>query len=69
MKVQLDRLRRLNLEASMANVELAVEHQRIADAIAHRDERDGMAAVHIHSHRILTDTERLRVDFPDYFSS
>lgn len=69
MKVHLDRLRRLNLDAAMDNTELPVEHQRIVDSIANRDEAAGMAVIHQHSHRILTDTERLRSEFPDYFAS
>jgi DNA-binding GntR family transcriptional regulator len=68
MKVNLDRLRRLNLSAALENPELNVEHQAIVDAIAGRDEPAGMAVIHQHSHRILTDTVRLRVEFPDYFA-
>jgi len=67
MKMHLDRLRRLNLGRSMQDPEIVVEHQAIADAIARRDEALGMAMIHQHSHRILADTVRLRLEFPDYF--
>jgi DNA-binding GntR family transcriptional regulator len=68
MKVNLDRLRRLNLSAALENPELNVEHQAIVDALASRDEAAGMAVIHQHSHRILTDTVRLQAEFPDYFA-
>jgi DNA-binding GntR family transcriptional regulator len=68
MKINLDRLRHLSLGVAVDNAELHVEHQAIVDAIANRDESSGMAVIHRHSHRVLTDTTRLRSEFPDYFA-
>lgn len=66
-KVHLDRLRRLNLDGAIANAEIPAEHQAIVDAIAARDETTGLRVIHRHSSRIITDTEKLRVEYPDYF--
>lgn len=68
-KIHLDRLRRLNLSAAIANPEIAAEHQLIVDAIAGRDEAAGLRVIHRHSTRIIDDTGKLRADFPDYFVS
>ncbi|KRC59257.1 hypothetical protein ASE14_15965 [Agromyces sp. Root81] len=68
-KLQLDRLRRMNLEAAIANEEIVHEHQQIVDALARRDEAVGVQVIHQHSSRILVDTEKLRDEFPDYFES
>lgn len=68
MKVNLDRLRHLSLGVAVDNPELHIEHQAIVDAIANRDEAAGMAVIHTHSHRVITDSSRLRAEFPDYFA-
>ena len=68
-KVHLDRLRRLNLDGAMANAEIPAEHQQIVDAIRQRDEPGGLSVIHRHSTRILGDTEKLRMEYPDYFIS
>lgn len=68
MKTNLDRLRRLNLPAAVGNEEIISEHQWILDAIARRDEAAGVAVIHQHSHRILTDTVRLQDAYPEYFT-
>ena len=68
-KLQLDRLRRLNLDAAIANDEIVHEHQQIVDALARRDEAVGVRVIHQHSSRIISDTENLRGEFPDYFES
>ncbi|WP_169581987.1 GntR family transcriptional regulator [Microbacterium thalassium] len=69
LKVHLDRLRRLQLTMAMADPELPREHQQIHDALVARDEQAGVAVIHLHSHRAITDTERLRADFPAYFGA
>jgi DNA-binding GntR family transcriptional regulator len=68
-KVHLDRLRRLNLSAAIANPEVTAEHQMIVDAVAARDESAGLRVIHRHSHRIIADTGNLREEFPEYFIS
>jgi DNA-binding GntR family transcriptional regulator len=68
-KVHLDRLRRLNLSAAIANPEIAAEHQLIVDAMTRHDEAGGLRVIHRHSTRIIDDTGKLRQEFPDYFIS
>jgi DNA-binding GntR family transcriptional regulator len=68
-KVHLDRLRRLNLSAAIANPEIPAEHQQIVDAIVGRHEAAGLQVIHRHSTRIIADTGKLREEFPDYFIS
>jgi DNA-binding GntR family transcriptional regulator len=68
-KLQLDRLRRLGLDSAVANPEIVSEHQQIVDALARRNEAEGLRVIHQHSNRILSDTENLRGEFPDYFVS
>ncbi|MGH3705034.1 MAG: GntR family transcriptional regulator [Agromyces sp.] len=67
-KIQLDRLRRLNLEAALTNGELLVEHQRLVDALAARDLDLGTRVIDKHSTRVLTDTVRLRAANPTFFA-
>lgn len=69
VKVNLDRIRRLYLGGALENPELVAEHQAIVDSITNRDEASGMAVIHRHAHHILTDTVRLRAEFPDYFAT
>jgi DNA-binding GntR family transcriptional regulator len=66
--VNLDRLRHLSLEVAVDNAELPAEHQAIVDALTARDEEAGMAVIHTHSHRVLTDSARLQASFPDFFA-
>ncbi|GAA1963932.1 GntR family transcriptional regulator [Microbacterium deminutum] len=66
-KVQLDRLRQLNLGAAMANAEVLAEHQGIVDALDAQDAVAGAQIIHKHSHRVLTDTTKLREEYPDFF--
>lgn len=68
MKVNLDRLRHLSLGVAVDNPELCTEHQAIVDALANRDEEAGMAVIHTHTHRVLTDSARLQSSFPDFFA-
>ncbi len=68
-KLQLDRLRHLNLEAAVENPEVAREHEQIADALDSRDEIAGVAIIHQHSYRILDDTEELRKKHEEYFTA
>ena len=42
---------------------------QICDALAARDEAAGMAVIHEHSHRIVSQTDRLRAEFPTYFGA
>lgn len=66
-KIQLDRLRRLNLNAALGNAEVLAEHQQIVDALRARDMASGADVIHRHSHRILGDTTMLRAEHPDFF--
>ena len=68
-KIQLDRLRHLNLEAAIHNPEVVREHQQIVDALDNRDEAAGVAIIHQHSYRILGDTEELRRRHEEYFTA
>ena len=68
-KIHLDRLRRLNVGGALANPEIPAEHQHIVDAIRLRDEPAGLTVIHRHSTRILGDTEKIRLEHPDYFTS
>ncbi|MFE6736591.1 GntR family transcriptional regulator [Microbacterium sp. NPDC057650] len=67
-KIQLDRLRRLNLSAALGNPELLTEHQAIVDALKNRDEDTGIRVIARHSTRVLTDTTRLRAENPTFFA-
>ncbi len=67
-KLQLDRLRHLNLEAAIDNPEVVREHQQIVDALDNRNEAEGVAIIHQHSYRILGDTEELRKKHQEYFT-
>lgn len=67
-KMQLDRLRRLNLEAALTNGELLVEHQQLVDALAARDAEAGTRMIDQHSTRVLGDTTRLRAANPRFFA-
>ena len=67
-KMQLDRLRRLNLSAALVNGELLVEHQQLVDALAARDLDAGTRMIDKHSTRVLTDTVRLREANPTFFA-
>lgn len=68
-KLQLDRLRRLNLSAAIVNPEVISEHQQIVDAFVARDEDAGVRVIDAHATRILSDTVRLREANPSYFTS
>ncbi|WP_345763297.1 GntR family transcriptional regulator [Diaminobutyricibacter sp. McL0608] len=68
-KLQLDRLRHLNLRAAIENPEVVSEHQRIVEALDNRDEAGGVALIHQHSYRILGDTEGLRKEHEGYFTA
>ncbi|NEN07979.1 GntR family transcriptional regulator [Diaminobutyricibacter tongyongensis] len=68
-KLQLDRLRYLNLAVAIDNPEVVSEHQRIVDALDDRDEAAGVAVIHQHSYRILGDTEELRKEHESYFTA
>ncbi|UNK70447.1 GntR family transcriptional regulator [Microbacterium sp. H1-D42] len=67
-KMQLDRLRRLNLQAALTNGELLVEHQQLVDALVARDLDAGTRVIDKHSTRVLTDTVRLRAANPTFFA-
>lgn len=68
-KLQLDRLRRLNLPAAMGNPEVLSEHQQIVDALSTRDADLGVRVIERHSTRILADTTRLRESHPEFFTT
>ncbi|OYN99056.1 GntR family transcriptional regulator [Enemella evansiae] len=67
-KIQLDRLRWLNLRSAVGNPELLVEHQQLVDALRERDAETGTRVIAKHSTRVLTDTTRLRADNPTFFA-
>lgn len=67
-KMQLDRLRRLNLAAAIENDEVIAEHQQLVDALATRDSVAGTRVIDKHSTRILGDTARMRADNPAFFT-
>jgi len=67
-KVQLDRLRQLNLPLSIENLELGDEHQAIVDAIRTQNMELGTATLHRHSTRIFETVEGLRLANPSYFA-
>lgn len=66
-KIQLDRLRRLNIPSAMVNGEVLTEHQEIVDALRRRDALNGAAVIYKHSHRILTDTASIQAEHPEFF--
>jgi GntR family transcriptional regulator, rspAB operon transcriptional repressor len=68
-KMQLDRLRRLNLAAAIENEEVIAEHQQLVDALAARDSTAGVHVIHKHSTRILGDTARMRAANPAFFTT
>jgi DNA-binding GntR family transcriptional regulator len=67
-KVQLDRLRQLNLPLSVKNLELFDEHQAIVDALRSQDMELGITTIHRHSTRIFETVEELRSVYPSYFA-
>lgn len=67
-KVQLDRLRRLNLSSALAAPELLDEHQEIVDALRNRDEQAGLDVINRHASRILVTVEKHRAENPSYFA-
>lgn len=68
-KLQLDRLRRLNLSTAVGNPDLMGEHAAIVEALRDRDEIKGMAVLHRHAFRILDVAEDHRQEFPSYFDA
>lgn len=67
-KMQLDRLRRINLAAAIMLPELVREHQLIVDALRERDESAGVATIFEHSHRIFETIETHRAAHPSHFA-
>ena len=67
-KVQLDRLRQLNLPLSIQSLEIVHEHQAIVDALSSRDMELGINTIHNHSTRIFETVEELRSANPSYFA-
>ena len=68
IKLQLDRLRMLNLNLAVSNPILVDEHQRIVDALRERDEAAGVAVINQHATRIFLTVGQLQKDFPTYFA-
>lgn len=66
-KIELDRMRRLHLDAAMADEEVVAEHQLLVDALRDRDPVAGAAVIYRHSHRVLTDTGDTRTEHPEFF--
>jgi GntR family transcriptional regulator, rspAB operon transcriptional repressor len=68
IKLQLDRLRMLNLPLAITNPDLVDEHQQIVDALRERDEAAGVAVIHQHATRIFLTVGGLREEYPTYFA-
>lgn len=68
VKVQIDRTRRLTLPAPGRMHQVVVEHRAIRDAIAAGEAGEAQAAMKRHLGVVLPDLERLRRQFPDYFT-
>ncbi|MFF2494007.1 GntR family transcriptional regulator [Agromyces sp. NPDC058064] len=68
-KLQLDRLRRLNLEASIEDHDLLGEHGELVEALSSRDAAAGVQVIDRHATRVLTDATRLRAEHPDFFTA
>jgi len=67
-KVQLDRLRRLNLSSALAAPGLLNEHQDIVNALRDRDEQAGLEVINRHASHILVTVEKHRAEYPGYFA-
>ncbi|MGV8845765.1 GntR family transcriptional regulator [Tessaracoccus sp.] len=67
-KMQIDRLRRINLAESMILPELIDEHQQIVDALRERDQRAGVEVIADHSQRVLRSIDKYLVAHPSYFA-
>lgn len=67
-KIQLDRVRRLQLRPAMANEKVLEEYQLIVDALDDRDAVLGATVIYRHLHRALPDTARFREGHPDLFA-
>jgi len=69
-KVQLDRLRQLNLPLSIKNLGLIDEHQAIVDALRTQDSELGTTTLQRHATRIFetVDGDGLRSANPSYFA-
>jgi len=67
-KIQLDRLRRLNLPKAVEAPELCEEHQLIVDALRDRDEAAGIAVIRNHATRVLDLVQTYRSENPSYFT-
>ncbi|EPR75450.1 Transcriptional regulator, GntR family [Leifsonia rubra CMS 76R] len=67
-KMQLDRLRRLNLATAIVNPTPVAEHQSLVDALNSRDEAAGVAVIAQHATRIFFTVEQHRTANPSYFA-
>lgn len=67
-KMQLDRLRQLNLSLAVLNPELVEEHQQIVDALRDQDEAAGLTVIRTHATRILDVMEMHRAAHPSFFA-
>ena len=67
-KMQLDRLRQLNLASAIVNPEILDEHQQIVDALRDRDEAAGLIVIQNHANRIFATVEQYRATHPTYFA-
>jgi len=67
-KMQLDRLRWLNLPSALISPELVDEHQAIVDALRDRDEKGGLEVINHHASRILVTIDKYRAENPGYFT-
>lgn len=67
-KLQLDRLRQLNLASALNATELPHEHQAIVDALRNRDKKSGLEVINRHASRILVTFDQHRAEHPGYFA-
>ena len=67
-KMQLDRLRRLNLATAVLNPVLDEEHQGIVDALRTGDEAGGVKIIETHAERIFEVIDMHREQHPTFFT-
>lgn len=68
-KVQMDRVRRLNLRHADSFKELIAQHERIVTAICEADEDLIVTSLRQHLRMVLPDLEELKNSRPNFFSS
>ncbi|MET8871922.1 GntR family transcriptional regulator [Nocardia sp. NPDC004604] len=67
-KLQLDRLRRLAFSETVITRDVIDEHIRIVDLLENRDVEEGMRLITEHSRHVLDQADRVRSEYPGYFT-